>query len=112
VLWKQRDGTSLDWTTVTLNFLNHFIFGIPIYRIAVIFLSRHDHDFLDVWRCLGAIAIPFVSDLYKYDHFYHRFKLRVPPVAPYAVTVVEYYLVAYALPFALASVLLQYDRPH
>jgi sterol desaturase/sphingolipid hydroxylase (fatty acid hydroxylase superfamily) len=116
---KQRDGPSLYLQAVTLNFLNHFIFGVPVYVIAVSLLCRDDKmaNFLRFamrTTCIVIIhailyygvhkAFHSSPQLYLYHRFHHRFNTHVPPVAANAVSAVEY-LCAYIIPFAVGALL-------
>lgn len=116
---KQRDGSSLYLQAVALNVLNHFIFGVPIYVIAVSMLCRDDEaanikSF--VMRTTSIVLIHAIlyygvhkafhssPHLYKYHRFHHRFNTHVPPVAANAVSAVEY-LCAYIIPFTVGALL-------
>lgn len=120
---KQRDGKSLYSQAIALNFLNHFVFGIPVYAIAGVFLCTTTLPANHVVFALRATAVIAVHailyyavhkafhvmpHLYVYHRFHHRFNTHVPPVAANAVSIVEYVL-AYVLPFALAALFVQ---PH
>jgi sterol desaturase/sphingolipid hydroxylase (fatty acid hydroxylase superfamily) len=124
---KARDGKSLYLSAVFFNFLNHYLYGIPVYCVAVVFFCRKaennpgTHLLVLSLRTLGVILVHGFSyyrvhkmfhsspDLYKYHRFHHRFNTHVPPVSANAVTGVEY-LLGYVFPFALAALLVK-PRP-
>jgi sterol desaturase/sphingolipid hydroxylase (fatty acid hydroxylase superfamily) len=116
---KQRDGPSLYLQAVALNVLNHFIFGVPIYVIAVSLLCRDDeaaNALRFVIRTTYMVLIHAIlyygvhkafhssPHLYVYHRFHHRFNTHVSPVAANAVSAVEY-LCAYIIPFTVGALL-------
>ena len=120
---KQRDGKSLYSQAITVNFLNHFVFGIPVYAFAGVLLctktlaSNYVVFAVRATAVLTAHAILYYAihrafhiypQLYVYHRFHHKFNTHVPPVAANAVSIVEY-LLAYVLPFAVAALFI---RPH
>ena len=122
---KTAEGKSLYVSAVFLNFLNHYVYGIPVYMAAVLFFCRHEKDFgyqLFALRALGVILVHALSyyhvhksfhtfpGLYKYHRYHHRFNTHVPPVSANAVSGVEY-LLAYVVPFALAAFLVKPNVP-
>lgn len=118
---KDRD---LYLQGILLNFLNHYIYGIPVYIFAVVFFSRqHKEDISSLVIFNQYLGILIIHSFcyysvhkqfhrspvyYKYHKFHHRFNTHVPPVAANAVGFVEY-LFAYVAPFALACALV---HPH
>ncbi|KAI2503786.1 fatty acid hydroxylase-like protein [Fragilaria crotonensis] len=120
---KQQDGKSLYSQAVAVNFLNHFVFGIPVYAIAVVLLCTTQVPANYVVSATRATAVMTAHAIiyyaihkafhtspqfYVYHRFHHRFNTHVPPVAANAVSIVEY-LLAYVLPFAIAALVV---RPH
>lgn len=121
---QQRDGKSLYLSAIALNFLNHYIYGVPIYTFAIVFFCRNGEPetFAELaMRSLYVMSVHSCSyyyvhktfhtypDLYKYHRYHHRFNTHVPPISANAVGAIEY-LLAYVLPFALAAVLV-YPSP-
>lgn len=120
---QQRDGPSLYRQALAMNFINHFVFGIPVYFIAVVlFCDRTEAENRSIFaiRAAAVVAVHAVMyygihkafhtspKLYVHHRFHHRFNTHVPPVAANAVSVVEYVL-AYIVPFAIAALLV---APH
>lgn len=126
----QEGGRELYLTSLSVNFLNHYILGIPVYVVgAYLFCSpaqeQPSSDNL-LGACIRAAASTFKilalcwfhgclywyvhksmhlsPALYKFHKFHHRFHKHVPPSSANAVSVVEY-LVAYVTPFAVAAFL-------
>jgi sterol desaturase/sphingolipid hydroxylase (fatty acid hydroxylase superfamily) len=123
---KQSDGPALYRQAVFVNFFNHFVLGIPVYITAVLLFGRRSDGsegtggslFASLVRVLGVIFIHEVlyyeahktmhssSGWYRFHKFHHQFRQYIPPVSANAVTVVEY-LMAYVIPFALATIVLR-----
>lgn len=127
---KQPNGYQLYCTAIMYNVLNHVVFGVPTYIIAVSFCSSSSSSSItdqelsslslssilklicEVTYILMAHSIQYYCIhrtfheypvLYKTFHrFHHRFNVYVPPSSANAVTVGEY-LVAYVIPFAVAT---------
>ena len=103
---------------VALNFINHYMYGIPVYVAATLcFLRNVDSHYSRGMVALQVIEICTIHSIcyyqvhkffhicpgyYKYHKFHHRFHYHVTPMTANAVGPVEY-LVAYILPFALAG---------
>jgi sterol desaturase/sphingolipid hydroxylase (fatty acid hydroxylase superfamily) len=120
---QQPNGRSLYRQAIAMNFVNHFVFGIPVYVIAGIFLCTGEvaeSYFLFAIRSLGIITVHALlyyaihkafhvsPKLYVHHRFHHRFNKHTPPVSANAVSFVEY-LVAYIIPFAIGAMLV---HPH
>ena len=113
-----KKDKKLYLTAVGLNFLNHYIFGIPVYMTAeLLFIRQMDDSYSPLFVAFQVLAVLLVHSLcyyeahktfhscpgyYKYHKFHHRFNTSVPPMAANAVGLVEY-LFAYVLPFAVAG---------
>jgi sterol desaturase/sphingolipid hydroxylase (fatty acid hydroxylase superfamily) len=122
-VFKQRDGPSLYWQALVMNFMNHFVFGIPVYFVAVLLFcdrTEAENHWIFTTRAAAIVAVHAViyygihkafhtsPKLYIHHRFHHRFNTHVPPVAANAVSIVEYVL-AYIVPFAVAALLV---APH
>jgi sterol desaturase/sphingolipid hydroxylase (fatty acid hydroxylase superfamily) len=120
---NQKNGKSLYSQAVAVNFINHFVFGIPVYAVAVALLCTTKVSANYVVSVVRGTAVMTVHaiiyyvmhkafhtspQLYVHHRFHHRFNTHVPPVAANAVSIVEY-LLAYVLPFAMAALIV---RPH
>jgi len=120
---KQRDGAWLYGMSIALNFVNHYVYGIPVYIASSALLLREDEPetlFEFGLRTFGILTVHSLlyygahrafhssPSLYKHHRFHHRFNTHVPPVSANAVSAVEY-LVAYIIPFAVGALLV---RPH
>jgi sterol desaturase/sphingolipid hydroxylase (fatty acid hydroxylase superfamily) len=122
---KQLDGPALYRQAVFVNFLNHFVLGIPVYITAVLLFGRRsDEDdetdglLASLVRILGCIVVHDIcyyqahktmhssSGWYRFHKFHHQFRQYIPPSSANAVSIVEY-LLAYVIPFALAAVVLR-----
>jgi sterol desaturase/sphingolipid hydroxylase (fatty acid hydroxylase superfamily) len=124
-VWKQPGGSRLYTTAAALNLFNHFVLGIPLYVIAAVFfcsqqpVESHLEGLVQVMWVILAHSIQYYlihkafhesPRLYRLFHrFHHRFNTYVPPSSANAVTPGEY-LLAYAIPFAVA-VLLRRTHP-
>ncbi|CAB9520252.1 expressed unknown protein [Seminavis robusta] len=111
----------LYFQAVVLNFINHYLYGIPVYMASSLFLVRkvdEDYSYGSVaLQVLGIMIVQSISyysahkmfhtapGMYKYHKFHHRFHTDVTPMVANAVGFVEYWL-AYILPFALAGAIL------
>jgi len=116
-VWKQKGGKQLYLSAIWVNFFNHFVLGLPIYATSVQ-LFASDRESFQWWRSLGVLLMHSAQYytvhksfhqskfLYQFHSFHHKFKLHTPPVSANAVSFVEYML-AYILPFAVASIALQ-----
>lgn len=117
---KQRDGRSLYMKSIAINFVNHYIFGVPVYMAASLLFLRQDepHIIFDfAVRTTGVLIVhgfcyysvhkAFHSSpsLYKHHRFHHRYNTHVPPVSANAVSAVEY-LTAYVIPFAVGALVM------
>ena len=127
---KQKNGTRLYISAIVLNIINHFCIGGPIYGIASKFLcSSSSNNTINngnyvgniLQHILSVVVVMFLHAIqyyaiHKYFHespklyrivhqYHHQFKLYVPPMAANAVTPTEY-LIAYAIPFATACIIL------
>ncbi|GKZ00924.1 hypothetical protein MPSEU_001043900 [Mayamaea pseudoterrestris] len=122
LLTKHPRGRTLYTKAVTLNLVNHILFGVPIYVLSESLFCKN-RDFVDwtyaelSWSMLRIFAIVLfhsigyyfvhkamhtVPGLYKFHAFHHRFKDFIPPSAANAVSPAEY-VVAYILPFAVGA---------
>jgi sterol desaturase/sphingolipid hydroxylase (fatty acid hydroxylase superfamily) len=107
---------------VVLNFINHYIYGIPVYMAStLLFLRKVDSDYSPGMVALQLLGICTVQSIcyyqvhktfhscpgyYKYHKFHHRFHTHVTPMVANAVGLVEY-LFAYIFPFALAGAIVR-----
>lgn len=107
---------------VTVNFINHYCYGIPVYICAsLLFVRDVDESYNAYFVIFQILAILFLHSLcyyeahktfhscpgyYKYHKFHHRFNTHVPPMSANAVGFVEY-LFAYILPFAVAAAIVR-----
>lgn len=103
---------------VAINFVNHFIYGIPVYIVsALVCIRKYDdsHSYgVIAFQTLAVLLIQSISyyevhktfhstpGFYKYHKFHHRFNTHVSPISANAVGFVEY-VFAYILPFAVAG---------
>lgn len=103
---------------VAVNFVNHFVYGIPIYMIsALFFIRKYDeaHNYgLVAAQVVAALLIHSIfyyhvhktfhscPGYYRYHKFHHRFNTHVTPISANAVGFVEY-IFAYIIPFSVAG---------
>ncbi len=116
VLQQKGAGPKLYAAAIFANLRNHFVFGVPIYVIAVENFCRPEQS-LGIGDEIACVAtILFVQSfcfyiahrlfhtypsLYRHHRFHHRFNVHVPPMAANAVSPVEY-VFAYIVPFVVA----------
>jgi sterol desaturase/sphingolipid hydroxylase (fatty acid hydroxylase superfamily) len=113
ILNQPGAGYPLYIAGVVANLRNHFLFGWPVYAVAVPLFCREHHelDAVDRTGCVLVILLvhsvvfyaahrAFHSSprLYRHHRFHHRFNVHVSPMAANAVSTTEY-IVAYILPF-------------
>jgi hypothetical protein len=123
VLEQKGAGIKLYSAAIMANLRNHFIFGVPIYVVAVENFCRSDKNVSigDQIACVATIlfvqSVCFYTahrlfhtypTLYRHHRFHHRFNVHVPPMAANAVSPVEY-IFAYIVPFVVAMPLCKPD---
>jgi sterol desaturase/sphingolipid hydroxylase (fatty acid hydroxylase superfamily) len=121
---KQPNGVELYRTAIVYNIVNHIVLGIPTYVLAALYICPPPTDgvppssgmrlIMEIMFIMLVHSIQYYfvhkmfhehPTLYKAFHrLHHRFHTHVPPSAANTVTTGEY-LVGYALPFAVASLL-------
>ena len=124
VLNQKGAGSRLYTAAIFSNLRNHFLFGTPIYVLAVEIFCRPSNETLGIGDQIACVAtILFVHSicfytvhrlfhscptLYRHHKFHHRFNVHVPPMAANAVSPVEY-VFAYILPFVVAMPFVEPD---
>ena len=107
---------------VAMNFVNHFLYGIPVYIVsALVCIRKYDDAYsnrIAVLQILANLSIHSICyyevhktfhscpGYYKYHKFHHRFNTHVTPVSANAVGIGEY-IFAYILPFAVAGLIVR-----
>ncbi|CAB9507295.1 expressed unknown protein [Seminavis robusta] len=120
IIWAK--DKSLYLQAVALNFVNHYLYGIPVYMVAALFFVRKvDEEYSAAFVALQTLGVMAVHSLcyyemhktfhtfpklYKYHKFHHRFHTHVTPMVANAVGFVEYML-AYVVPFAVAGAIVR-----